>query len=232
MLVKKWMSTPVITVETTDTIGDANELLEEHRIRSLPVLEDGKLVGILTDRDLKKASIAEHSGLDNHELLYLNTRIGVEEFMTPDPLTVSPNATIGKVAKIMLREKISGIPVVDDTKGLVGMITQGDVFRMLTSFTGIEKKGLQIAIQIPDLSGSIKEIADILRNFGGRIGALLTSYEDAEDGQRNAYFKAYNLDLSKFEDLKSQLEKKGTLRYIINTPEDGTEGEIMLMAID
>ncbi|MBU2510656.1 CBS and ACT domain-containing protein [bacterium] len=215
MLVKNWMSQPVITVEVSDTIKLANQLLNKNRIRSLPVLSEGELVGIVTDRDLKRASISETAGLESHEIIYLNTRIELSEIMTENPITVTPETTVDEVAKILLKHKISGVPVVNDSGNLVGIITQGDIFKLLISLTGIEAEGVQIAVQIEDKAGTVKEIADIVRSLGGRIGSLLTSYDDVPDGYRNAYFKAYQVAPEKIDDLINLLKEKAKLQYVI-----------------
>lgn len=214
MLVKDWMSKTVISLDVTDTLRRAKELLVENRIRSLPVLEDGKLVGIVSDRDLKKASISDESGLNEHELLYLNNRIPINEIMTPDPVTVSPDTTVDEVAEVMYTRKISGLPVLDNGE-LIGMITQGDIFRLMISLTGIKKKGAQIAVELDDEPGSIRVIADQIRSFGGRIVSVLTSYDDAPDGKRKVYFRASNLDESRIEELKAELARTSNLMYVV-----------------
>lgn len=216
MLVKNWMSQTVISVDVADPLKKANDLLNEKRIRSLPVLDNGKLVGIVSDRDLKKAIVSDESGLDEHELVYLNNRIKISEIMTPDPLTVLPGVTVDEVAEAMYKKKISGMPVVDKAGALVGMITQGDIFRLMISLTGIEKKGAQVAVQLKDESGSIRIIADIIRQFEGRIVSVLTSYEGVPEGMRNVYFRASNLDLSRQEELKAEITSHATLLYVVS----------------
>ncbi len=216
MLVKNWMSQNVISLDVKDTIKKANELLVENRIRSLPVMDNGDLVGIISDRDLKKASVSNDSGLDPHELIYLNTRIKVSEIMTPNPITVSPLLTVDEVAELMYVKKISGLPVIDESGSLVGMITQGDIFRMMISLTGIEKKGAQVAVQLRDESGSIREVADLLRRYNGRIVSVLTSYDGVPDGMRNVYFRASGLDPSKIEEMKAEITEQATLLYVVS----------------
>ncbi len=88
MLVENWMSKDVITVDVDDSMQDATRLLKEHNIRGLPVMEKGKLVGVVTDRDLKKASASDATTLEIHELLYMISRIKVKEIMTKNPITI------------------------------------------------------------------------------------------------------------------------------------------------
>jgi len=210
------MSKEVITLSATDTMKIAFELLKENNIRNLPVLKEGKIVGMITDRDLKKAIIPESASMEAHEKAYLNSNTKVSNIMTKDVLTVSPNLTVDEVARILLKNRISGVPVVDEKGELCGMITQGDIFKVLISFTGTDNSGFQIAVQIKDYSGSIKEIADIIRSFGSRVTSLLTSYENVPEGYRNIYFVITDLDKSQVTDLKNKIEEKGTLRYCID----------------
>jgi len=137
MLVKYWMSRNVVTIDANDSMQDAMKLLKEHDIRMLPVMKNGKLVGIVTDRDLKRASASDATSLEIHELLYLVTKIKVKDIMTKDPITVPPDYTAEETAQVLLDGKISGAPVVDDGGQVVGTITQTDLFRVLISLTGI-----------------------------------------------------------------------------------------------
>ena len=90
MLVKNWMSDKVITVDVNDSMQDAVKLLKGHNIRMLPVMKKGELVGIVTDRDMKRASASDATTLEIHELLYLISTIKVKNIMTKDPITVPP----------------------------------------------------------------------------------------------------------------------------------------------
>lgn len=150
LLVENWMNPKVITVAADDSMLDATRLLKENNIRRLPVLEKGKLVGIITDRDLKRASPSDATTLEAHELLYLIANIKVREIMTKNPITVPYNYTIEEAAEILLQAKISGMPVVDKDGDVIGMITQSDLFKVLISLTGVGKKGVQFAFLLED----------------------------------------------------------------------------------
>ena len=174
MLVKNWMSDKVITVDENDSMQDAMKLLKEHAIRMLPVMKEGELVGIVTDRDLKRASASDATSLEIHELLYLISTIKVKNIMTTDPITVPPDFTVEETAEVLLNHKINGVPVVDGDKRVVGVITETDLFKVLISLTGIVNRGIQFAVQIEDKPGSIKEVADVIRAYGGRMVSILT----------------------------------------------------------
>lgn len=223
LLVENWMNPNVITVDADDSMLDATKLLKEHSIRHLPVLEKGKLVGVITDRDLKRASPSDATTLEAHELLYLIANIKVREIMTRNPITVPYNYTIEEAAEILLQAKISGVPVVDKDGDVIGMITQTDLFKVLISLTGVGKKGVQFAFMLEDRAGSIKEVADIIRSYGGRMASILSSYEKAPEGHRYVYIRMYDVHRDKMQQLKEDLKKKTKVLYIVDSRENKRE---------
>ena len=208
MLVKNWMSKDVITVDAKDSMHDAMKHLKEHDIRMLPVMKKGKLVGIITDRDLKRASASDATTLEIHELLYLLTRVKVKDIMTRDVITVPPDFTVEETAQVLQKNRISGAPVVDADGQLVGTITQTDLFRVLISLTGVDKGGIQFGFQVEDRPGSIKGVADIIRSYGGRMVSILTSYDDVPEGYRKVYIRMRNIERSKIKNMIQELRIK------------------------
>lgn len=230
MLVKNWMKHPVITVEPSATIELAKKLMDENRIRSLPVVTAGKLVGIVTDRDIKRTSVADSIGMELPKRIFLNTRIKISAIMTKTVITVAPDTTMDEVGKLLLDKQISGTPVVDDMGGLVGMVTYSEIARLLISMAGIEKKGIQIAVQITTEGGTVRIIADVVRSFGGEISSLLTSYERVPDGYRNAYLKVVNLQPERMEELIAHLKAKAKVLYVIEHTGNGKSPKTWLMS--
>jgi acetoin utilization protein AcuB len=217
------MSTKVVTIDANDAMQDAMRVLKEHGIRMLPVMKKGKLVGIVTDRDLKKASASDATTLEIHELLYLLTKIKVNDIMTRDPIAVPPDYTVEETARVLLDGKISGAPVVDDYGQVVGIITQTDLFRVLISLTGIGNGGIQFGFQVEDKPGSIKEVADAIRAFGGRMVSILTSYDDVPNGYRKVYIRMHSIERSQLQKLKNTLSEKAALLYVIDHLENSRE---------
>jgi acetoin utilization protein AcuB len=216
MLVKNWMSTNVVTVAADDSMQTAIEKLKTHRIRMLPVLERSKLVGVVTDRDLKRASASDATSLEIHELLYLLTQIRVRNVMTADPIVVPPEFTVEETAEVLLHKKISGVPVVDAEGALVGVITETDIFRVLISLTGVGRRGIQFAFELPDEPGSIKQVADIIRKYGGRMVSILTSYEQAPKGFRKVYIRMYDVERPALANLKQELQQHSKVLYMVD----------------
>ena len=223
MLVRNWMSKNVVTINEDDSMQDAMKLMKQHNIRMLPVLKNGSLVGVVTDRDLKRASASDATTLDVHELLYLISKIKVKNIMSKNPIAVSPDLTVEETAELLLNNKISGAPVVDDKGKVVGTITQTDLFRVLISLTGVGKRGIQFAFQIEDRPGSIKDLADPIRKHGGRMVSILTSYDNVPDGYRKVYIRMYGLDRSRLPLLKEELAKVAKILYIVDHRENQRE---------
>lgn len=130
--VKDWMTTDVITAEKNMSLPDAHELMKRHNIRRLPVVDKNhKLIGIVTRGDIRGARPSQATSLSIWEMNYLLGKLQLKDFMTSKPVTVTPDTPIGEVARLMLDEKISGIPVVDRDGKLAGIITESDLFRVM-----------------------------------------------------------------------------------------------------
>jgi len=216
MLVKNWMSKTVVTIEEDDSMQHAMSLMKEHKIRMLPVVAKGKLVGVVSDTDLKRASASDATTLDMHELLYLISKIRVQDIMTKTPITVPQNFTVEETAELLMRKKISGCPVLDDDGLVVGVITRDDLFKVLIMLSGLGKKGIQLAFQVEDRSGSIKNITDVIRKYDGRIASILSSYEYAAPGHRIVYIRTYDIDRAVLPKLVEELKQVAMLIYIVD----------------
>jgi CBS domain-containing protein len=131
-LVGDWMSSDVIVVGPKATLVDVRRLMDAKHIRRLPVVSEGKLVGIVTLGDVREASPSDATSLSVYELNYLLARLTIDRFMTHNVLTVTPETEIYVAAKSMLEHKIGGLPVVANGK-LVGIITESDIFRVLVN---------------------------------------------------------------------------------------------------
>ncbi len=220
MLVKNWMSKEVVAIDENESMSHATLLMKENGIRMLPVLKKGKLTGILTDRDLKRASASDATTLEIHELLFLLSKIKVKNIMTKNPITTSPELTVEETAEILLENNISGTPVVNEKGVVVGVITQTDLFKVLISLTGVGKRGIQFAFRVEDRPGSIREIADVIRGQGGRMASILTSYDNVPEGLRKVFIRVYDLDRRKLGKLRDDLDKTAELLYFVDHREN------------
>jgi acetoin utilization protein AcuB len=214
MLIKDWMTREPITVEDETSMIKAIHIMKQNRFRRLPVMHQGRLVGIITDRDLKEASPSKATTLDVHELYYLLGELQVKEIMTRHPITVTMEDTVEHAAQVMLENTVSGLPVVDAGGDLVGILTQSDVFRAFIHITGIRQGGVQFALRLEDKPGLIKEVVDLLRQRGARFVSLLSSYAAAREGFRDVYIRVKNLPPEEIDAAKAELAASYEVLYV------------------
>jgi CBS domain-containing protein len=131
ILVQDWMTSPVQVVHTDTAVSDAYNQMMKKGIRRLPVVENGRLVGIVTLGDLREARPSPATSLSIYELNYLLAKLTVGQVMTHNPFSVAPGESVMSAARIMLDRKVGGLPVVDEEKRPLGIITESDIFRML-----------------------------------------------------------------------------------------------------
>lgn len=128
-LIKDWMTPEVVTISPDTALPEAHRLMTEKQIRRLPVVQEGRLVGIVTRGDVREAEPSDATSLSIWEVNYLLSKLKIEQIMTRKLVTIDQDATVGEAAKLMMEKKISGLPVVDDEENLVGIITESDIFR-------------------------------------------------------------------------------------------------------
>jgi acetoin utilization protein AcuB len=223
MLVKNWMTEKVITVEPETSMQYAIKLMRQHHIRILPVMSANKIVGVVTDQDIKRASASDATSLEVHELVYLLSELKLKLIMNKAPVVVWFDYTIDEAAEKMARNKVSGAPVIDHKGKLVGVITQTDISKALISLTGADQKGIQFAFLIEDRPGSIKNLTDIIRDNDGRLLSILSSYDRAPAKHRYLYVRAFGLDRKILSELKEKLSIEGKILYMIDHRENKRE---------
>jgi CBS domain-containing protein len=129
--VRDIMSSPAITVGPETTLPAANALMKEKGIRHLPVVEKGRLAGIVRRGDLREASISASINADQYELHFMLNRLTVGKLMTRKVRTVAPDALVVDAAEVMTEHKIAGLPVLDADGAIVGIVTESDLLKML-----------------------------------------------------------------------------------------------------
>jgi acetoin utilization protein AcuB len=207
MFVSKWMTSNVITVDKNESLGTALRLMRSHRIRRLPVVSKGKLVGIVSDRDLRGSLPSQATSLDIWELHGLLDKLKISDIMTTDVVTTTPDATIEGVALMMMKKKVEGLPVLDPRGNIVGIVTEGDVFRALTEVTGVGRKSTRISLTLEDKPGSIMGVAELVRARGGRIYSILTTHAKVPDGKRDLVMRVLIAD-EKVAEIERELAAK------------------------
>ena len=214
MLVQGWMTTDVITIDEDASIMKASIIMKEKKVRCLPVVDKkDELVGIVSDRDLRDAAPSKATTLDVYELNYLLSSIKIKDLMITNLAYVRPDETVEFAAILMLENKISSLPVINDKGRLIGIITQTDIFKVLINIAGVYTGGIQFAFSLEDRSGSLREAADTIRYYGGRIVSILSTRETAEEGRRNVYMRCSALPEERLRDLVRALEEKFVVLY-------------------
>jgi acetoin utilization protein AcuB len=209
MFIKDWMKTNLVTVEYDDTVLDALHLMREHKIRRLPVLRRGKLVGIITEKDIKEFSPSRASTLDIYEMHNVLAKTEVKEAMTKDVITVSPDDPIERAALILRDMRFGGLPVVEKNDNLVGIITAVDVFDVFVEAMGMRKPGARVNITVEDKPGAIAEIAKILKIHNLNIISLATFFTKERDDKKRDIVIRLSGDRNNVNDAINELKDNG-----------------------
>ncbi len=174
MYVGRKMTTDLITVTPNTSIIKARDLLREHNIKQVPVIDKkGGLVGILTDRDIKQAWASPATTLSIYELTYVLQKLTVESVMVKDVITIAPDATIERAAKILHDRKIGSLPVVEGGK-LVGIITSADLMEVLLDGLGIKEESGRFVVLVKDRIGVLADVCGLLKEAGISIASMIT----------------------------------------------------------
>ena len=170
MLVRDVMNHPVITIETGTSLQEANDLMWQQGVRHLPVMEHGRLVGIVTDRDLR-ISTSEFAPMP------YSPQARVEEVMTAPVLTADPLDPVEEAAKVMRDRRIGCLPVVEGRE-LVGIITGIDLLDSLVMMTGARLPSGRIEVRLPDHPGQLAKLTQFFADRSVNIHSLLTYPDD------------------------------------------------------
>lgn len=208
MLVGERMSHPVITVPPSMPIVDALNLMKREHIRRAPVVQEGKLVGIVSEKDLLNASPSSATSLSVWELNYLLSKVTVKEIMTTKVLTVDESTPIEEAARIMADNKIGALPVMRGDE-LVGIITETDLFKIFLELMGAREPGVRVTVLVPEKRGQLAQLTQAIASQGGNFVAFGV-FSGESPANRLVTFKVTEMD----EDKVRQLIEPLVLRVI------------------
>ncbi len=171
MLVGERMSHPVITIRPDLPIIDALNLMKREKIRRAPVVRKGILVGIVSDKDLLNASPSPATTLSIWELNHLLSKITVDKIMSKDVLTVTEDTPIEEAARMMVDNKIGGLPVIRDER-IVGIITETDLFKIFLELMGAREFGVRVTALIQEEPGKLAKLTKTISEAGGNFIAF------------------------------------------------------------
>ena len=171
MFVKSRMTANPYTVSSNDTITEAFTVMTENKVRRLPVVDNGKLVGIVTEKSLQQVSPSKATTLSIYEINYLLAQTKVKSVMTTDLITDAPDTLLEEAAVLMRDNDIGGLPVVENGK-LVGIITETNIFDAFIDLLGFRDIGSRITIEAMDVPGTLSDIGAILGSFGVNVSHI------------------------------------------------------------
>ena len=211
------MTKDPVTVKPEATSVKASQLLRDYEIQHLPVVDDtGRYMGMVSAEDLQAVQPSKATLLDVYEISHLLSKIKVKDIMTKGSktLTVVANDTVEHCAAVMLGHKIRSLPVLEGEK-VIGIITQTDVFKVLTRITGIYRGGVVFSMEVGDQPGTIGPVANIIRKHGGRVISILSTHSLGEDGCRHVDIRALGLSKESIPEVGEELKELGTLLAVV-----------------
>lgn len=168
MFVGERMSHPVITVTPETPVHDALAMFKKEHIRRAPVVKDGKMIGIVSERDLLNASPSPVTSLSVWEMNYLISKVTVKQVMSKKIISVDVNTPIEEAARIMADKKLGGLPVMRSGK-LVGIITETDLFKIFLELMGARTKAIRVTAEIDDKPGTLAKVTKAISDAGGNF---------------------------------------------------------------
>jgi CBS domain-containing protein len=205
MIVAKRMVRNPVFVDENDSMKKAIDLLKERGIRHLPVLKDGeKLVGILTERDIKQASPSQATALEIREIYYLMDQVKVKQIMSRRPYTISPTAPIEEAALIMRDKKIGCLPVIEEGR-LVGILTETDILDSFLDSMGVSGPGYRMELALPNRPGMLFEVLKLMKDFDANIVSVATVAHDEPDKK----VLVFRIEVKNYKVMKAAIKKAG-----------------------
>ena len=196
-----------ITIGPDASFFEARNLIHEKGIRHLPVVDkNNKLVGIVTDRDIRQAAPSDATLLSVQELNYLLGKLKVSAFMTPKDklITITPDSLIEEAVQLMHDHKIGSLPVVEGNK-LYGIFTETDVLDHFVDVFGFKQKGTRLTLALEDKPGTLLEILQVFKKHNVNVISIVTPSFMVE-GKRIA---AIRIKTEEYKDIVKDLEKAG-----------------------
>jgi len=197
MLVKERMSKHPILIGPDVSISEALNLMKKEKVRRLPVVDpQGHLVGIVSDKDLLHASPSPATSLSVWEITYLLGKIKVDDVMTKKVITVTEDTPVEDAARIMADNKIGGLPVLGRDGGVIGIITETDLFKLFLELLGAREKGVRATMLVANKIGELAKITQAIASQGGNIMALV-EYLGTDSTNREVMMKVVGLPKDK-----------------------------------
>ncbi len=216
MLVKDWMSTEVVTVNIDGTVQGVINLFMRHNPSIVPVVREGKAVGLITQRDLRKLGDAKASWIDVRQIPAGVWHQKVDTIMSREIIAVPPDYTVEETSELLLDRRIPGCPVLDHEGRVVGIITKKDLLKAFTEASALPGLGILFGLLVQDRTGCINSILNLLRRHDARVMAIMSSYANAPEGFRRVYIRCFHMDRGRIQQLHTELDEVGKTLFIVD----------------
>lgn len=206
MFVAARMTKHPVSVTSNATISEAAKLMKKNHFHRMLVVDDGKLVGYFSDRDVMRVAPSPATTLSRYEVRSLLDKLTVKEIMQKKVITVREGATVEEAALIMYNNKVGGLPVISDVGAVVGIITATDILKTFVDVMGLPSGKTRLTLEIEDKIGTIADITGIFAENGVNIDSIITCKQGS-----GKYELVVRLDDREngFDDIKNKLESKG-----------------------
>lgn len=204
MFVANRMTSNPITIAPSTTLADALSIMRENKFRRLPVVEKGRLVGIVTDRDLREVSPSSATSLSIFELNYLLAKMQIKDIMKKKVITIGVDAVVEEAALLMYNHKIGGLIVVDEKGAVAGVITETDIFKCFVDVMGLPEGKTRLTIAYNDKIGVFHEVSEVFVEMGINIGSMVVTQTEAGKGEL-----VIRADVDNATELSQRLADKG-----------------------
>jgi acetoin utilization protein AcuB len=193
MKVKNWMAKDVITISPQNSISEAVKLMHLHSIRHLPVVKDDLMQGLVTESNLRQ-----------YFLPSMVHALNISDVMIVNPITVDPNASIDSAAKLIYKYKIGGLPVLEKSRKLVGILTITDILAAFIELFGLLKDSSRLDITLSEKGGTLDDVLRLIREKGGKV---ISVGVEALKSKKKVYY--IRLEKGELESIINALENRG-----------------------
>jgi len=194
MKVGEWMERKLVTIDRKTTIQETISLMKKHSIRHLPVVEEGRLVGLVTEGDMRQVFVAS-----------LIEELSIDDVMIKDPITVKVDTEIDDAARVIHYNKIGGLPVIDENQRLLGIITVADIMAAFIELMGVLKSSSRIDIVLGRNPEAFEDVSRIISSKGGKI--ISVGMLPQSNGEESIHF--FRLEKRRVGKIVDALEKAG-----------------------
>ena len=207
MFVADRMTKHPITMTSSATVSEVDRIMKKNKIHRMLIVDEDKLVGYLSDRDVMRVAPSPATSLSKFEIRELLDKLSVKDIMQKKVVTVDEDATIEEAALIMYQNKVGGLPVISQVGTVVGIITATDILKTFLEVMGLPSGGkIRMTLEVENKIGVMADITKIIANSGINIDSLIVFQSD-----ENKTKLVVRLDecADKFDEIKMKLEERG-----------------------